>query len=288
MLALTLFVFTLQAQNIFFEENSAYPITIGVETEKLLESCQSPYQSIDVYKTVHCGNMLVLDGAIQLTQWDNAAYHEMIAHVPLYAHPCPQKVLIIGGGDGGSLHTVLSHSSVQEVILCEIDQEVVRVSKQYFPEYAPGFTDPRVTVIHADAAEFIKQYADYFDVIIVDASDPTGPASVLYTHEFYETIVTALTTDGIVSAQGESPFFHQDVIQLLHAIYKKIFAHTGYYYALVPTYPSGIIGFIIGSKKHAPQAPQRQFEHLDSHYYTPEIHQASFILPQFLKSRLEK
>ncbi len=284
MLCTTLFA---PERNLFFEAENNYPITIGVEVEKQVESFSSSFEKIDVYTTKHCGNMLVLDGAIQLTQWDNAAYHEMIAHVPLLNHPHPKRVLIIGGGDGGTLSEVLKHQDVAKVTLCEIDGEVIRVSQKYFPEFSKSFSDPRIRAVIDDGAAFIQQYHDYFDIIIVDASDPEGPACVLYSEEFYTDIFNALTADGIVVAQGESPFFHRDLIKEWHIRNKKLFKHAAYYYALVPTYPSGVIGFMYASKSFAPD----HHKFLDSkqlpenlHYYTPELHDASFILPAFINS----
>jgi len=277
----------LAEKKLFFEQDNNYPLKIGVEIENHIESVSSPFEKIDIYTTKQCGNMLVLDGAIQLTQWDNSAYHEMIAHVPLLNHPNPQRVLIIGGGDGGALTEVLKHANITEIVLCEIDAEVVRVSQKYFPEFSASFSDTRVEVAIADGAAFIKNITNYFDVIIVDASDPEGPACVLYSDQFYQDLYRALTHDGILVAQAESPFFHTDLIKQWHDRNRKLFTHAAYYYALVPTYPSGVIGFTYCSKQYAhDNTPHINRMPEDLHYYTPELHRASFVLPAFLKKML--
>ncbi len=277
-----------QEKKYFFEQNNGYPVKIGVEITDHLESVQGPFEKLDIYQTAQCGTMLVLDGAIQLTQWDNSAYHEMIAHVPLMTHPNPQRVLIIGGGDGGTLTEILKHPNISEIILCDIDEYVVKLSQKYFPEFADSFNDPRLTVVIGDGAEFIKNYSNYFDVIIVDASDPEGPACVLYCKKFYQDLYTALTQDGIIVAQAESPFFHTDLIKEWHARNQELFTHAGYYYALVPTYPSGVIGFTYCAKSYSPKNASRHNRALPGglQYYTPEIHAASFVLPKFLQDTL--
>ena len=263
-------------------DSSHYGIEVSIDVDYLLESVESQYQKIDVYQTKQCGTLLVLDKAIQITQWDNAGYQEILAHVPLFSHPAPQRVLIIGGGDGGTLTETLKHAGVQEVILCEIDEKVVELSQKYFPEFAAGFKDHRTTVVIQDAAEYIKNYTHYFDVILVDASDPSGPGCVLYTKEFYDNLKNAIKPDGIIAAQGESIFFHQDQIKQWLARNKALFTYSSYFYGLVPTYPSGMIGFLYcsdvydGTRIRGDVTVETQLK-----YYTPAVHQASFCLPKF-------
>ena len=254
-----------------------------------MKTLKTSLQKIEVYETVPFGKMLVIDGIIMLTQYDNFAYHEMIAHVPMNAHPNPQKILIVGGGDGGTLKEILKYSSVQEVIVCEIDKEVIKISKKYFPELASSFDDPRVLIVNEDAAKFIKTNNNYFDVICVDSSDPIGPAEVLFTKKFYQDLSCALTADGIAVTQSESMFYSLDLIEELYTNNKGIFKHAFYYYTVIPTYPSGTIGFSFCSKKYDP------FELLDSskiaqlqdlRYYDEAIHKASFQLPVFVQRKL--
>lgn len=254
-----------------------------------LESIKSPYQEIEVYKTDQFGNMLVIDDIIMLTQFDNFAYHEMITHVPLIAHPNPKRVLIVGGGDGGTAQQILKHPGVQEVVLCDIDQKVIDVSKKYFPELATCFDDPRLTVVAQDASQYIKTKENYFDVICVDSTDPIGPGEALFELEFYQDMHRALTEDGIAVTQSEAMFYNSDFIAGLYKQNKELFAYASYYYTMIPTYPSGSIGFSFCSKKYDP------FEKVDSEriaalpdlqYYHTGMHLTSFVLPTFLQEKL--
>jgi spermidine synthase len=233
--------------------------------------------------------MLVLDGVIQLTEFDHFAYHEMITHVPMNAHPNPRSVLIIGGGDGGALTEALKYDHLESIVLCEIDQAVIDISRKHFPEFDRAYNDKRVTIIVDDAAEFIKQTTDHFDVIIVDSSDPIGPAEVLYQDAFYKDVFRVLTEDGIVVSQAESMFYHADFIGKLLQQNKIIFPITHYYYALVPTYPSGTIGFLFCSKKYEPnhQPSHRKDAFLNElRYYSEGIHRSAFVLPAFFNKIL--
>ena len=260
-----------------------------VEIRRKVEDITSPFQHIQMFETTEFGNMLVIDDVIMLTSRDNAGYHEMIAQVPLNAHPNPQKVLVIGGGDGGTITQVCKHAGVKEIFMCEIDAEVIKMSKKYFPEFAASFDDPRVTVVAEDASKYIKKHPGEFDVIIVDSTDPFGPGAALFTQEFYSDLHAALSEDGIATTQSESQFLYTDLIGKLYKQNKALFEYTGYYYTLVPTYPSGTIGFSFCSKKYNP------FEHLNADrirslgkmdYYNEAMHRSSFQLPQFMLDRL--
>lgn len=269
------------------EDERGAATTIAIRN--ILEERQSKFQKIEVFDTVPFGKMLVHDGVIMLTQYDNFAYHEMIVHVPMMAHPNPKRVLVVGGGDGGTLKEVLKHSSVEEAVLCEIDGDVIDVARKHFPELAQSFDDPRATVVVDDAAEYIKNKKGYFDVICVDSSDPIGPAEVLFRKAFYQSLHEALADDGIAVTQSESMYYHRDLIAQLYEQNKPIFAHASYYYALVPTYPSGTIGFSFCSKKYTADEnlDVKRFEALNNlQYYTLDIHKASFKLPAFMKAKL--
>ncbi len=261
-----------------------------IKIKNILEVCKSNYQTISIYETEHFGKMMVIDGFVMLTQHDNFSYHEMLVHVPMHAHPNPEKVLIVGGGDGGTLKEVLKHKTVKEVVLCELDEQVIAVSQKHFPEFKAGFYDPRVKIVIDDAAQYIKTKKDYFDVVCIDSTDPIGPATVLFEQEFFQDIKEALHEDGIAAAQMESMFYYADLVPNVQQFTKKLFKHVLYYYTLVPTYPSGTIGFLFFSKHYGP------FECLDAkkigieglHYYNNAIHRASFQLPQFFKDKLAK
>lgn len=265
---------------------------VKILTKELLESYRSPFQEITIYDTVPYGKMLVHDDVIMLTEFDEAHYHEMIAHVALNVHPAPQRVLIIGGGDGGTLREVLKHKEVQVAHLCEIDGDVIRLCKKHFPNLSSGFQDLRTEIFCEDGAEFVKKRQNYYSVIIVDSSDPIGPAEVLFQENFYRDMFNALTDDGIVVTQSESFYFHHSVIKQIAMFCRKIFPHYHYYYTMVPTYPSGVIGFSFCSKKYDPISdfkPERaKAEALqDLKYYNPAIHKACFVLPQAFSQFLE-
>ncbi|MDQ1351938.1 MAG: Polyamine aminopropyltransferase [Acidobacteriota bacterium] len=256
---------------------------VRILTKELLESYRSPFQKIDIYDTVPYGKMLAHDDVIMLTEFDEAHYHEMIAHVALNVHPNPQRVLVIGGGDGGTLREVLKHKEVQSAHLCEIDGDVVRLCKKHFPNLSSCFQDPRSEIFYEDGAKFIKARPNYYSVIIVDSSDPIGPAEVLFQENFYRDMFNALTDDGIVVTQSESFHFHRGIIKQIAQFCGKIFPHYHYYYSMVPTYPSGVIGFSFCSKKYDPISdfkPEKVEALHDLKYYNPGIHKACFILPR--------
>jgi len=185
---------------------------LKIRITKSLEKVKSEFQEIEVVESESFGKILLIDGVIMLTEADEFCYHEMIAHVPLCVHPKAKKVLVIGGGDGGTVREILKHDSVNEVDVCEIDEKVIEISKRHFPYLANSFDDPKVKIYCEDGNKFIKSHKDEYDLIIVDSSDPIGPAEVLFRREFYEAIFQALKDDGIVVAQAESFFYHQKII----------------------------------------------------------------------------
>jgi spermidine synthase len=260
---------------------------VKIQYRELIESFNSNFQKIDIYKTIPFGKMLVHDEVIMLTESDESHYHEMIAHVPMFTHKNPAQVLIIGGGDGGTLREILKHESVKSAHLCEIDRDVVRLSKKHFPELSCSFKDERVEVFYEDGAEFVKNKKGFYDLIIVDSSDPIGPAEILFQEEFYQSMNDALQEDGMVVTQSESFLYHSDIIEKIAKFSRKIFAHYYYYYTMVPTYPSGVIGFSFCSKKYNPVKdfnPLGQKPLQGLKYYNREIHQASFKLPNRFKN----
>lgn len=264
---------------------------IKIQYKELLDSVQSQFQQIDVYDTVSFGKMLVHDDVIMVTEFDEAHYHEMIVHVALNVHANPRRVLVIGGGDGGTLREVLKHQQVQSAHLCEIDGQVIETCKRHFPNLSCSFDDPRAEVFLEDGAEFVKKRENFYDVIIVDSSDPIGPAEVLFQEQFFRSMSNALTHDGIVITQSESFQYHRHIIKNIVASNKKIFPLYFYYYSMVPTYPSGVIGFSFCSKKYHPIEdfnPKRADALTGLKYYNKEIHKAAFVLPQGFAEFLEK
>jgi spermidine synthase len=257
---------------------------ISIKIKDILCHYRSPFQEIAIFETERLGRMLVLDGITMLTEFDEYAYHEMIVHVPLLAHRKPCKILVIGGGDGGTVREILKHSEVETVHVCEIDPEVIKACRKFLPALASGFDDPRVHVFNEDGARFVAEHPRSYDVIIVDSTDPVGPGQILFQRQFYSDMKSALAKDGIAVTQCESMYFHRDVIRGVAAHVRQLFPTFGYYYTLVPTYPSGVIGFYFCSLNFDPLqnlAEERVAKLGPLRYYTSMIHRASFSLPAF-------
>lgn len=247
---------------------------------------QTPFQQLSVVRTEQFGKMLLLDGMVMTTDKDEYVYHEMITMVALNAHACPRNVLIIGGGDGGALREVVSHPAVEQATLVEIDERVVQAARDFFPELSCSFGEDKARVIIDDGIKFVKQHQNFFDVVVVDSTEPVGPAVELFSPAFYQNVFHALKEDGILVVQSESPFFNQDVIKMAYSGIKEIFPITRLYLASIPTYPSGLWSFTIGSRKYQPERMQhRHYQHCK--YYTPEVHEAAFKLPAFVKAIVE-
>jgi len=260
----------------------------SLKVEKVLHEAKSDYQDVLVFDSSNYGRVLVLDGVIQLTERDEFAYQEMIVNLPMLSHPQPRNILIIGGGDGGVLREVARHPGVETITMCEIDKMVVDVAKEYFREStATAFDDPRLNLQFQDAAEYIKDFPGHFDVIIVDSSDPVGPAETLYTREFYIGLRQALRPGGVICTQGECMWLHLELISEVMSHCRELFPTVDYAYTCIPTYPSGQIGFLLCSLDPAPGAlrqPAREAgaELLDQlRYYNTNIHKAAFMLPTF-------
>lgn len=258
---------------------------MSLKVKKILDHHRSDFQDILVFESESHGNVLVLDGVIQVTERDECSYQEMITHIPLFAHPNPKRVLVIGGGDGGVIREVAKHPGVEEIVECEIDEGVILVSKKYLPTLAQGYDDPRVSVKIMDGAKFMDENQDSFDVIITDSSDPIGPASVLFETPFYDAMYKSLREGGIVCTQGECMWLHLNLIKPLVDSISKTYSSVEYAYTTIPTYPSGQIGFIVATKGRTTcKVPERTASDeilAELKYYTPELHSASFVLPAF-------
>ena len=262
-----------------------------VETTEHLYTARSPYQQIDIYQTAHCGKLMLLDGIIQFTEYDEFAYQEMLAHLPLFAHPCPERVLVIGGGDGGILREIAKHDCVKRIDLCEIDAMVIEAAKKFVPSMSCGFDDPRVAVHIADGSKFVADKESEYDVIIVDSTDPVGPGESLFNAEFYSKMKRALKPDGVIASQSESIYLHPAVIKRLMRINLDLFGSYNYALMLVPTYPTGTIGASVVSCSRDVKNPVREPDAsmlAKLRYYTPAIHRASFVLPKFAEDVLKE
>jgi spermidine synthase len=235
--------------------------------------------------TEEFGRMLVLDGMVMTTVKDEFVYHEMVAHPALNTHPNPKHVLVVGGGDGGVIREVLKHPEVEKAVLVEIDGKVIEYSKKYLPEIAGELDNPRVEVLVNDGYMHIIENKNKYDVIMVDSTEPVGPAAPLFERGFYQGIYEALKEDGIFVAQTDNPWFKADLIQQVNKDVKEIFPIVHVYGANIPTYPSGLWTFTMGSKVHDPlQVDEASIPEMESNkYYTPRLHKAAFVLPKFVE-----
>lgn len=272
---------------LWFTEKQTSGLGMACKVIRTLYREKTLFQEIAVLDTEQFGRMLVLDGMIQTTVFDEFVYHEMLAHVPLYTHSNPKDVLIIGGGDGGTAREVLRHSGVERITLVEIDRRVVEISCHFLPELASAFNHSKVETRFEDGVAYISEKEASYDVILVDSPEPVGQAVRLFSSDFYRAIFKALRPDGLFVAQTESPFFNQDLITNVCREVNRIFPITKLYLAVVPTYPSGLWSFTLGSKKFDPEVVS--LDHvsiLTFRYYTPEVHYAAFKLPCFVKALL--
>ena len=252
------------------------------KTSETLRVEKTPFQDLAVVVTEQFGKMLLLDGMVMTTDKDEFVYHEMISMVALNSHPDPRKVLIIGGGDGGALREVLRHPRVEKGVLVEIDVRVIQAARDFFPALACSFDNTKAEVIVDDGIKYIQNHQNEFDVIIIDSTEPVGPAIQLFSTEFYQSCFAALKEDGMLVAQSESPFLNQDVIQMVYRGISQVFPLTNLYLASIPTYPSGLWSFTLGSKKHDPQVVQTVLDD-NFKYYSPAVHKAAFSLPAFVQ-----
>ena len=271
---------------LWYTEYQTKNIGITMRIGKTLHSEMTDFQKLDVVETDQLGRMLVLDGMVMTTIEDEFVYHEMISHIPLITHPNPLKVAVVGGGDGGAIREIIKHPSVQEAHLIEIDGKVIEYSKQYLPEIACGLDDPRVTVFVADGIAHIKNSKNTYDVILVDSTEPVGPAVGLFSKDFYQDIYDALKEDGIFVAQTESPFYNKDLIRDTNRAISETFPIARLYLASIPTYPSGLWSFTMGSKKYKPEeADLTRVVELEKNtkYYNAQVHHSAFALPNFVR-----
>ncbi|KAH9247893.1 spermidine synthase [Batrachochytrium salamandrivorans] len=262
-----------------------------LEVKEILHHEKSLFQDVLVFESTHHGNVLVLDGVIQCTERDEFAYQEMITHLPMNAHPDPKKVLVIGGGDG-VLREVVKHECVEQVTLVEIDEAVIKASKQFLPAMAAGFQHPKATIHVGDGFEYLKNNLGAYDVIITDSSDPVGPAEALFQESFYELMRNSLLPGGIICTQGECQWLHLPLIKTVISASRKIYPVVEYAWAAVPTYPCGQIGFILCCNEAGRnlKVPTRRFaqdfERANLKYYNAEVHSSAFVLPQFTSNAL--
>jgi len=269
---------------LWFTEKQTENFGITAKVIQSLHTEKTQYQQLDMIQTKEFGNMLVLDGMVMTTEKDEFVYHEMVTHPVLFTHPNPKNVLVVGGGDGGAIREVLKHPEVEKVVLVEIDGKVIEYSKKYLPSIAGKLDDERVQVLIDDGFMHIHKNKNKYDVIMVDSTEPVGPAAPLFERGFYQGIYETLKEDGIFVAQTDNPWFKGELIKKVFKDVKEIFPITKLYTCNIPTYPSGMWTFTIGSKKYDPEAVDiTVIPDIDTKYYTPQIHKACFVLPRFVE-----
>ncbi|MDP4090669.1 MAG: polyamine aminopropyltransferase [Bacillota bacterium] len=249
---------------------------------------QTEFQDLAIVDTYAFGRMLILDGIVQTTIRDEFVYHEMISHIPLYTHPNPRKVLVVGGGDGGVIRETLRHPYVEKAVLCEIDAAVIEECRKFLPEISCALDDPRCEIFVGDGIKFVHEHKNEFDVIIVDSTDPFGAAEGLFGGSFYKEISECLTEEGIFIAQTETPFYLPEVVKKVFRDAREVFPVTKLFMAAIPTYPGGFWSFTIGSKKFDPQnADLNGRIELPMKYYTKNLHKACFTLPKYIEELID-
>ncbi len=269
---------------LWYTEKQTEDFGITAKINRTYVDEQTDFQHLAMIDTKEWGRMLVLDGMVMTTVRDEFVYHEMVAHPALVTHPHPKQVLVVGGGDGGVIREVLKHPQVEKAVLVEIDGKVIQYSKQYLPEIAGELDNPRVEVIVDDGYMHIASMKNVYDVIMVDSTEPVGPAVELFTKGFYQGIYEALKADGIFVAQTDNPWFKADLIRQVNQDVKEIFPIVRVYGANIPTYPSGLWTFTMGSKQYDPtQVEEASIPEMATKYYSPRLHRAAFVLPKFVE-----
>ncbi len=265
----------------------------SVKIRDRLHSEKSAFQTIDIYSTEEYGNMMVIDGYIMLTDRDNLIYHEMLAHVPLFTHKNPRQVAIIGGGDCGTLKQVLKHDRVEQATLVEIDEQVYLCAKKYFPVLTQAAGDRRARIVHQDGIAWMKK-ASGLDVIIVDSTDPIGPAVELFSEGFYKSCFDALNPGGILIQQSESPLYHMNILKPMHkAMQSAGFDSTQTSHFFLSSYPSGWWTATLAARDDSVDllafdeqaAANKPF---DTFYYNAAMHRASFAAPEFFRREMQQ
>jgi len=263
---------------------------IAIEKDKHLFHDKSPYQTVDVFSSRAFGNVLTLDGLMMVTERDEFFYHEMIVHIPMLTHSNPENILVIGGGDGGTVRELLKYDSVKHIDMVEIDGMVIDVSKKYFPTVACGLDNPKVSVLVQDAIDFIKGKENIYDVVLIDSTDPIGPGEGLFNEGFYNNVKRALKKGGIVVPQTEGPFGQSDNMKKTYKLLRKVFKYVAPYTGPMPTYPGGYWSWGFCSEDVEPPFNSDKIDDVRASkiastckIYNKKLHSAVFNVPNFVK-----
>ena len=278
-------------ENGYYHEITPSGFGIAIKAGKVLYSKQSEFQKVEVFETESAlGRVLTLDDLMMTTEGDEYHYHEMIAHIPMMHHKNPESVLVIGGGDGGTVREVLKHKTVKKIVLAEIDGMVIDACKEFLPTISCGLSDPRVDIQVVDAIDFIKDKKNEYDIVLIDSTDPMGPGEGLFTDEFYSNVKASLKEGGIMVAQSESPFAQKDSVQKMYVQLKKVFPICDTYTSNIPTYPGGYWAWAFCSETVKPLSYFADDRYEDivktCKIYNKDYHNARFALPNYLKELL--
>ncbi len=263
---------------------------IGYRITRKLDEVQSQFQKIEIYESTDWGNLMLIDGAMMLTTRDNFLYHEMMSHPALFTHPDPEQVVIIGGGDCGTLREVLKHDGLERAVQCDIDEQVTRMSEKYFPELCDSNHDPRAQLLFDDGIAYMANCAPgSLDIVIVDSTDPVGPAEGLFNKTFYASCFSALKDDGILVQQSESPLVLLDLIKQMRGEMRKA-GFTAFQTLLFPQpcYPTGWWSCTLAKKSgdFAFRESDARSEEFETKYYSAGIHKGAVTLPPFVAAAL--
>ncbi len=279
---------------LWYTENQTENVNFSMKVKRHLYSNQSPFQKIDVLDTYEFGRVLVIDNWTMVTEKDEFIYHEMITHVAMATNPEIKNILVIGAGDGGTVRELTRYETIENIDMVEIDEDVVKASKEFLPFTANKLDDKRVNLLFKDGIKFIKDKENLYDLIIVDSTDPIGPGEGLFTTEFYSDCFKALTEKGILINQCESPYYPNNQREMIRSFnkLKSLFNICEAYQYHMPTYPSGHWMFCFASKELHPikdfDAERWTSLGLETKYYNTDLHVGSFMLPNYVKELLNK
>ncbi len=279
--------------DLWYTENHTEGVKFSLKINNHLFSSQSQFQKVDILETHEYGNLMTLDGLVMVTEKDEFIYHDMIVHPALSVNPNIKKVLVIGGGDGGTVRELMKYPSIEHVDMVEIDKMVVDVSKEFFPSISCELSNPKVKLLYEDGVAFVKDKKNVYDLILIDSTDPIGPGEGLFTTDFYNNCFQALKDDGIVVNQNETPVYENffEVGISSNKKLKKMFPIVEVYQASIPTYPGGYWLFNFASKKYNPlkDIKVNDWNSLNIHtkYYNTDLHMGSFALPNYVKEKFE-
>ena len=277
----------------WFHDEHTDNVKLAIRVDYQVFSAQSEIQRIDVLESKEFGKILVVDGDLMLTEKDEFIYHEMISHVPMAVHPQVERILVIGGGDGGVVRELAKYDTVEQIAVVEADPLLVEVCRKYFPQMACSLNDPRVHIYHEDGLRFIRSKSDAYDLIIIDSPNPFGAGEGLFTKEFYGNCFNALHEDGIMINQHESPFYKEEAFQCqrMHKRIVESFPISRIYQAHIPSYPSGHWLFGFASKRYHPihdmDGIQWKLRGIQTKYYLPRLHEGVFALPAYVEELVQ-